>query len=678
MHESKRTITYVVAAAVTIGLALYLTPSGEMTPESLRIANVGKPFFDDFNPGEATSIEVFAYDEAKATPKAFGVKFDKGKWTIPSHHNYPADGADRLAKTATSVKGIKREELASSSPQNHEQFEVIDPNDEDKTKSKGRGKRITLKKGDAVLVDLIRGKEVKDRPGFFYLRKPGENETYIAKVSIDLSTKFADWVETDLLKLDKNDLSEMDVVLSFQAQNVNGRPQIVPGETNTLIHDKPTDPWKLEGIEEGEEVDTTKVTSMVTALDDLKLAGVRPKSKGFRPDLSLDPEFVKKQSDLDRLVIDLQSKGYTLVPDREKKGALKLFGDEGELVAATNKGAVYTLKFGAVFLGDESEIEIGSADTDKPAEKPKEDGAADDKDKPAAGKQPSRYLFVMVDFDEKYLGAPPEKPAPPEEVAAAADSATNLRKKAPKKASLDDEDDKQKSSADSPAQPDEKAADKKPDDQPPKESAPKDQSGKSESADENCFPGSTVAGAAASQERQKGEKSADEPATEKKDTDKNEIDKNDTDKKDAAEKDEGEKSKDNAPTAEGKSQPASQEEKKEEKKKSADELKKEYEAQLKKYEADLKAHQDKVAAGKKQVEELNARFSGWYYVISAENFNKLHVSRKELVKAKGKSADDKKADKTLEPKDEDGDEPVKDPLESLDEKDDKDAAKKPE
>src|SRR5579863_2429910 len=253
MNESTRTITYVIAAAVSVGLALLLSPSGEMTPESLKLANVGKPFYDDFNPAEATSIDVFAYDEAKAVPKAFGVKFEKGKWTIPSHHNYPADGADRLAKTAASARGIKREELASSSPQDHEKLGVIDPNDDDKTKVKGRGKRFTLKKGDTVLVDLILGNQLKERPGFFFIRKPGENETYVAKVSIDLSTKFSDWVETDLLKLDKNDLTEMEVVMNFQAQKVNGRMQVVPGETNMLIHEKPADPWKLEGIEEGEE-----------------------------------------------------------------------------------------------------------------------------------------------------------------------------------------------------------------------------------------------------------------------------------------------------------------------------------------------------------------------------------------------------------------------------------------
>jgi hypothetical protein len=46
------------------------------------------------------------------------------------------------------------------------------------------------------------------------------------------------------------------------------------------------------------------------------------------------------------------------------------------------------------------------------------------------------------------------------------------------------------------------------------------------------------------------------------------------------------------------------------------------------------------------VEELNARFGDWYYVISAENFNKLHLARKELVKEKGKPGDDKKTEKT--------------------------------
>ncbi len=440
MNESGRTITYVVVAAVAVGLALVLSPPGEITPESLKLANVGKPFYDDFNPGEATSIRVIGYDEAKATSRAFGVKFENGKWTIPSHHNYPADGADRLAKTAASARGIKREELASSSPQNQELLGVIDPLDEDKGKLKGRGQRITLNKGDSVLVDLIIGKQLKDRPGFFYIRKPDEDATYVAKISIDLSTKFADWVETDLLKIDKNDLTEI-VINNYKTEVAGGRLALVPGENSTLTHDKPADPWKLDGIEDGEELDVTKVNAMIGALDDLKLVGVRPKPKGFKPDLTLDPEFVKRASDLEQLALDLHTRGYTLVPDRKR--LFRLYADDGELAAATNKGVVYTLKFGAVFLGDESEIEIGAAaskDKEKSDEQSKEGDAADDtaKAKKNEGKQSSRYLFVTADFDEKYLGKLPEKPVPPEDVASAADAAAKSQKPASKKESLDE------------------------------------------------------------------------------------------------------------------------------------------------------------------------------------------------------------------------------------------------
>ena len=646
MNESARTITYVVVAAVAVGLALVLSPPGEITPESLKLANVGKPFYPDFNPGEATSIRVVGYDEAKASSRAFGVKFENGKWTIPSHHNYPADGADRLAKTAASARGIKREELASSSPQNHEQLGVIDPLDEDKTKLKGRGQRITLNKGDGVLVDLIIGKQLKDRPGFFYIRKPDEDATYVAKLTIDLSTKFADWVETDLLKIDKTDLTEI-VVDNYKIESADGRLAIVPGEKSTLMHEKSADPWKLEGLDEAkEEVDVNKVKAMIDALDDLKLVGVRPKPKGFKPDLTIDKEFVKRQADVQQLLIDLQGRGYSLAQDRNKQ--LRLYADEGELAAATNKGVVYTLKFGSVFLGDESEIEIGAAaakDKEKADEQPNEGSAADDKAKSKAseGQQSSRYLFVTADFDEKYLGKPPEKPAPPEEVASAAESDAKPQKGASEKESLDDDDAAQNSPAKSKAPPKNEDGGAKPD----------GQSEKSDAGDENCLPTSVTDDDPASPADSKSEKSGEEQTQE-------------GESKDGTQKDK-------TPGGDVKSQPAP----KEEKKKSAEDLKKEYDEQVKKYESDLKAHQDKVTAGKKQVDELNARFGGWYYVISAENFNKLHVSRKELVKEKGKPADDKKTETAPGPENDDG-AGESDPGESEDEKDEKNAGEKPD
>ena len=42
----------------------------------------------------------------------------------------------------------------------------------------------------------------------------------------------------------------------------------------------------------------------------------------------------------------------------------------------------------------------------------------------------------------------------------------------------------------------------------------------------------------------------------------------------------------------------------------------------------------KVEEGREKAEELNRRFAGWYYVISADAFDKVRVTRRDLVKAK--------------------------------------------
>jgi hypothetical protein len=620
-NESTRTISYLVAAAVAIGLAIVLSPPGEITPQQLLDLKVGTEFFKDFtNPNEATSILVVSYDEASATAREFAVNLQNGKWTIPTRHNYPADGQDRLAKTANSLVGIKREELASASKQFQEQLGVISPLDKDRTELKGRGQQLTLKKGEDTLVDLIIGKPVKDRPGFYYVRRPDEAATFVAKLDINLSTKFADWIETDLLKLNRDDLKEI-VIDNYSIDKTQGA--LVKGDISTLERDKAADPWKLEGIDESkEEVDVTKVNGMITALDDLKIVGVRPKPKGFNPDLTLDREFVKNQNDVNKLRFDLQEKGFAFGPDKQTK-QLRLYSDQGDLLASTNKGVTYTLRFGDVFLGDETEIEIGGASNKKDGDKKegeekKEGDEQDDKTKAknSLGKQSSRYLFVTASFDEKFLGPRPEKPSPPEGLAAATETSSAK----PKKGDAAEEPSTQNSPADKPNR--ENGATTPEKDAPEKKTPEKTPSDKS---DENCTP--AVAG---DDEPEKGEEAKPGDADAKKDGVEGDA------KKDEAKPDA-------AADPDKQAAPETKPEIKEGKKKSADDLQKEYKELVKKYDSDLKAYEDKVAAGKKQVDELNARFSGWYYVISADLFNKLHLTRKELVKEKTKPGDGKAA-----------------------------------
>ena len=406
MSENARSLTFVVAALAMAGVAWFVRPPDNLTPEEMQSAKLNTPFFPDFkDPSAPTSIRVVSFNEEQAVSRIFVVDNKDGLWRIPSHNNYPADGADRLAKTATSLIGVVREEFMPGSETRHEAFGVVDPLETDSTKLKGRGQRVTLTKGDEVLLDLIIGKAVRERPGHRYLRRPDEKSVYVAKINPDLSTKFSDWVETNLLKLSRDELTSVEIDNYAVEEGNDGLARIVAGDVVRLSHDKPADPWKLDGLDDPEkEVDTTKTNDLVSSLVDLKLIGVRPKPPGLNADLTIDRKIVKQQAQLTMLANEMAAKGFVPGPGKTEEDPARLYSKQGELRLASNKGLAYTLRLGEVFNGSEAEIESGVADENAPK--------GDDKSKADEPKN-SRYLLVSVSFDESLLGPKPEKPERP-------------------------------------------------------------------------------------------------------------------------------------------------------------------------------------------------------------------------------------------------------------------------
>ena len=187
MSEKKRTLTFGGVALALAALALVTAPR-HATPDALM--DRGEPFFPDFeNPNEAASLEVVAYDEEQAGAHAFKVVNQNEHWTIPSHHGYPADGQDRLAKTAAGVIGIKKDDFRSDNAADHEKLGVINPLDETNPSVKGRGRRVTMRgQNDQVLADFIIGNALEDREGYRFVRLPDQKRVYVAKMDIDIST----------------------------------------------------------------------------------------------------------------------------------------------------------------------------------------------------------------------------------------------------------------------------------------------------------------------------------------------------------------------------------------------------------------------------------------------------------------------------------------------------------
>lgn len=396
-----------------------------------EFGKMGQEFYPEFtDPTTATSLTVSVIDPEEVKPLQFSVKQSDvtGQWVIPSHHDYPADAADQLAKTASSIIGIKRGAMISRWESDHAKYGVVDPETDSVSidQIEGIGKRITIGgPNEATLASYIVGKKNEDSTNQYFVRHPDEAETYIAELDINLTTKFGDWVNTDLLEITDGDIVRLDLN-DYSFDEIQGT--ITGNIESVLSRDSSSADWELEGIDaETEQVKTAAVTETLTALTTLEIAGVRPKQAGLTPDLQIDRAALRSQGDFDRLSRDLLSRGFLLQPNRENKELLELISREGEMFVGASDGLLYRLYFGRAFTGSNEDLEIGlSSDTteeegeEAPSDEETAGDSAEDKkegeEETPSGK-PGRYVFVRVNFDATLLGDVLTKPEEPQEPA---------------------------------------------------------------------------------------------------------------------------------------------------------------------------------------------------------------------------------------------------------------------
>src|SRR5580692_4548556 len=165
MNETKRTLIYVAVALVSVGTAT-ATYYGSRPRKDAESSRIGTEFYPEFKfPTDAQVLRVVAYDKDTASVKIFKVDYRDGKWRIPSHHDYPADGKDRLARTAASVIGTSKNALVSRNKSQQVKYDVVDPEDPDPTILSGRGQKITISKNDGtVLAEFVVGKQAENQP----------------------------------------------------------------------------------------------------------------------------------------------------------------------------------------------------------------------------------------------------------------------------------------------------------------------------------------------------------------------------------------------------------------------------------------------------------------------------------------------------------------------------------
>jgi len=331
--ESRKTAAFAIAAATLAIAAWTISPRVTTSP---ALSERGQPFFTELtDPGLAASLEVITYDEQTSMPRPFKIQNRNGRWTIPSQYNYPADGGERLANIAAALIAMKKDDVASELPGDQARCQVLDPLDETLPSAKGRGIRIIVNgANDRTLADVIVGAEVEGRPAYRYARLPGSNRTYVARVEgLDVSTRFQDWIETNLLNVDRAGIDQI-LIRNYSvspARRAIDAMEVVP------LRKRAEDVWTVEGPDGSAGTDTFTMNLLVTRLVELAIQGVRPKPPSMSATLTAAPGSARvSRADID----DLATKGFFF-----GEGGQPLASD-GEVLVHTSPGLFYALRFG--------------------------------------------------------------------------------------------------------------------------------------------------------------------------------------------------------------------------------------------------------------------------------------------------------------------------------------------
>jgi len=433
VNEWVKTGIFGGVAAIAVLAAVFTQPRRK-DPEIFK--EEGKPFFPNLTDSlQVASMEVVEYDELRSRPRPFKVEVKNGAWVLPTHHDHPADAAERLKKTVAQVVDLQRDSLRSDRASDHESLGVVDPLDDQAKATRGRGKRITLRDPEgSVLADFILGNDVPGGREMKYVRLPGQKWVYGVKTKAEFSAKFSDWIETDFLKVDTYDIRRLrfdyyrieERMVDAVMRTETGEQVIVKlpvprlHRADTFLVEKGEDyRWKIDG----KEAEDAKVTEVTGALDKLSIVSVRPKPAGIAADLTLGRDVVVSGEAISSLL----GKGYFLrVPNGTSivsmealqllyaKGASKISvgqlvkdlkkyeviekneGEDltlevaskaGQIDLITEKGVVYTLRFGDIATG------IEEAGGEKPAGE-------------------HRWILVTVKFDPQWIPAPKPDPRP--------------------------------------------------------------------------------------------------------------------------------------------------------------------------------------------------------------------------------------------------------------------------
>ncbi|HAY81570.1 MAG TPA: hypothetical protein DCY79_17340 [Planctomycetaceae bacterium] len=393
MTELIKTLIYAGVAVVVFVIAYIARPTNEEFQPKGEIGKLLFPTLDDVS--KADRLKIVRYSQDRGELDEIEVAKDvSGLWVLPSHNDYPADAETQTRDVAMELLDLKILDVASELPQDHDYLGVLEPTED--SSGSGFGTLVELKdKSDSELAGLIIGRAVQGSETQRFVRRIGKDEVYVIEIDpTKFSTKFEDWINTDLLEVNAMDIEAVTIddhsvipsqgplgQIQYALENRSKMELLfsdnkwLPGPMTKFVRNEPQ-PMLLE---ETEELDQETLNDLKTALGEVKIVDVREKPEGVSESLKAG-EALNDPSD--QLRGNLQRIGIFPVAGGEVKSA------NGEVRVGLKTGVEYVLRFGHV-TGLEEDSDEGKL---------------------------NRFLFLMAQVNENLLEQPvleelPELPA---------------------------------------------------------------------------------------------------------------------------------------------------------------------------------------------------------------------------------------------------------------------------
>ena len=257
----KAFLIWSIVTAATV-LAAALASLGQ--PQVAEVRVDGEPAFPDLHRSTDTVARIIV-----ETPE-IQLTIERGEdgWGVVERSGYPAS-QETLRRLIVGLADLRLAEAKTALPERHARLEVENPAAEG-----ARSRQVRLEGADgAVLAAAVIGRQTgytAGREAGTYIRRPGENQAWLASGAVQVPGTAADWLDREVLSLPVGDLTRVEVAPA-------------EGEPYAIVRDPGSEDFRLENPPEDRKVKDRSLGRVAGGVARIELIDVEPRD-GFDRD----------------------------------------------------------------------------------------------------------------------------------------------------------------------------------------------------------------------------------------------------------------------------------------------------------------------------------------------------------------------------------------------------------